>query len=198
MKRVIAGLMFVHRYLGLVFCLIFVIWFASGIVMVYKRMPEYSAEERLARHAGARTPAGFRTDARRRRSKPPGPAKRRAASMLTSIPGASRSTASSSTSAPSTVLRRRWQLLRRGGSRGGAGDCCTPRFRKVAAPSQYLAGLEEPDQWTINNRFEHERRAASHRTWRRRRHRGLYRGGDRRDRAEDRPLQPVLGLSRVP
>ena len=49
MKRVIAGLMFVHRYLGLAFCLIFVTWFASGIVMVYKRMPEYTAEERLAR-----------------------------------------------------------------------------------------------------------------------------------------------------
>ena len=49
MKRAIAALMFVHRYLGLAFCLIFVIWFASGIVMIYKRMPEYSAAERLAR-----------------------------------------------------------------------------------------------------------------------------------------------------
>src|ERR687895_1568706 len=49
MKRLIPALMLVHRYLGLVFCLIFVIWFASGIVMVYKRMPEYTAEERLAR-----------------------------------------------------------------------------------------------------------------------------------------------------
>ena len=38
-----------HRYVGLAFCLIFVIWFASGIVMVYKRMPEYPPEERLAR-----------------------------------------------------------------------------------------------------------------------------------------------------
>ena len=49
MKRAIATLMFVHRYLGLALCLIFVIWFASGIVMIYKRMPEYSAAERLAR-----------------------------------------------------------------------------------------------------------------------------------------------------
>jgi hypothetical protein len=49
MKRAIATLMFVHRYLGLAFCLIFVIWFASGIVMIYKRLPEYSAEERLSR-----------------------------------------------------------------------------------------------------------------------------------------------------
>src|SRR6185503_4597152 len=59
MKRAIAGLMFVHRYLGLVFCLIFVIWFASGIVMIYKRMPEYTAEERLARMP-ALDSAGFR------------------------------------------------------------------------------------------------------------------------------------------
>jgi len=49
MKRLIAGLIVIHRYLGLAFCLIFFIWFASGIVMVYKRLPELSAEERLAR-----------------------------------------------------------------------------------------------------------------------------------------------------
>ena len=49
MKRLIAALIVVHRYLGLVFCLIFLIWFASGIVMVYKRLPEFSAEERLVR-----------------------------------------------------------------------------------------------------------------------------------------------------
>ena len=51
MKRAIALLTVVHRYLGLVFCLIFVVWFASGIVMVYARMPEYGAAERLARLA---------------------------------------------------------------------------------------------------------------------------------------------------
>jgi hypothetical protein len=49
MKRLIAALIVVHRYVGLVFCLIFFVWFASGIVMVYKRMPEFSAEERLRR-----------------------------------------------------------------------------------------------------------------------------------------------------
>jgi hypothetical protein len=47
-KRAITLLTVVHRYLGLAFCLIFVIWFASGIVMVYARMPEYGAAERLA------------------------------------------------------------------------------------------------------------------------------------------------------
>lgn len=40
MKRVIAGLIVVHRYLGVAFCLIFLVWFASGIVMVFKRLPD--------------------------------------------------------------------------------------------------------------------------------------------------------------
>ena len=43
MKRIILALMFVHRYLGVAFCLIFVVWFASGIVMVYKRLPDVLA-----------------------------------------------------------------------------------------------------------------------------------------------------------
>ena len=37
--------------LGLVFCLIFLAWFASGIVLIYHRMPESSTDERLARLA---------------------------------------------------------------------------------------------------------------------------------------------------
>jgi hypothetical protein len=49
MKRILAGLIVVHRYLGAAFCLVFLIWFASGIVMIFKRMPEYSPQERLAR-----------------------------------------------------------------------------------------------------------------------------------------------------
>src|SRR2546423_12561927 len=51
MKRAIALLTTIHRYLGIVLCLIFVIWFASGLVMIYARMPEYGAAERLARLA---------------------------------------------------------------------------------------------------------------------------------------------------
>ena len=51
MKRTITLLTIVHRYLGIVFCLIFVVWFASGIVMVYARMPQYDTAERLARLA---------------------------------------------------------------------------------------------------------------------------------------------------
>ena len=41
-------LIYTHRYLGMAFCVIFALWFVSGVVMMYKRMPRLSAEERLA------------------------------------------------------------------------------------------------------------------------------------------------------
>jgi hypothetical protein len=42
-------LIYTHRWLGIAGCLLFIAWFASGIVMMYARMPSLSAEERLAR-----------------------------------------------------------------------------------------------------------------------------------------------------
>ncbi|MGQ0734443.1 MAG: PepSY domain-containing protein [Acidobacteriota bacterium] len=41
-------LAFVHRWLGIAGCLLFLLWFASGIAMMYVRMPELTATERLA------------------------------------------------------------------------------------------------------------------------------------------------------
>jgi hypothetical protein len=43
------AVVFTHRWLGIAGCLFFVAWFASGIVMMYARMPELSPAERLAR-----------------------------------------------------------------------------------------------------------------------------------------------------
>jgi hypothetical protein len=40
---------FTHRWLGIVCGLLFITWFASGIVMMYARMPAISAAERAAR-----------------------------------------------------------------------------------------------------------------------------------------------------
>ena len=40
---------YTHRWLGIGGCLLFIAWFASGIVMMYARMPSLGAEERLAR-----------------------------------------------------------------------------------------------------------------------------------------------------
>ncbi len=42
-------LIYTHRYLGSAFCVMFALWFVSGVVMMYKRMPRLPAEERLAR-----------------------------------------------------------------------------------------------------------------------------------------------------
>jgi hypothetical protein len=42
-------LVFTHRWLGIAFGLLFITWFASGIVMMYARMPALAPGERLAR-----------------------------------------------------------------------------------------------------------------------------------------------------
>jgi hypothetical protein len=42
-------LVYTHRWLGIAFGVLFVIWFLSGIVMMYARMPELDNAERLAR-----------------------------------------------------------------------------------------------------------------------------------------------------
>ncbi len=46
-----ALLVYTHRWLGIAGCLLFVVWFLSGIVLMYARMPSLSAEERLSRLA---------------------------------------------------------------------------------------------------------------------------------------------------
>lgn len=42
------ALAFTHRWLGIAGCLLFLVWFVSGIAMMYVRMPELTAAERLA------------------------------------------------------------------------------------------------------------------------------------------------------
>ena len=42
-------LVYTHRWLGIVSGVLFVVWFVSGIVMMYARMPELDPRERLAR-----------------------------------------------------------------------------------------------------------------------------------------------------
>src|SRR6266567_4503813 len=48
MKKLVGQVILWHRYLGIVFCLFFATWFASGIVMLYARMPELIEADRLA------------------------------------------------------------------------------------------------------------------------------------------------------
>ena len=46
------ALIFVHRWMGVLFCLLFLTWFASGIVMMYWQYPQVSLDDRLS-HAPA-------------------------------------------------------------------------------------------------------------------------------------------------
>src|SRR5215471_4070698 len=55
-------LIFVHRWLGVALSLIFLLWFASGIVMMYWSYPEVSAEDRL-QHAPTLNPATVKLSA---------------------------------------------------------------------------------------------------------------------------------------
>jgi hypothetical protein len=149
MKRLIAPLIVIHRYLGLFFCLIFVIWFASGIVMVYHRMPEYSAEERLAR-LPALEPADIRLT----------PAEALEAAILSDAPG--RVLITSVQSRPAyrfvveagsvTVFADDGSFFE-GVDRDGAMAIAAGAFPEGRSSVRYLGGLEAPDQWTINNRF---------------------------------------------
>ena len=43
------ALIFAHRWLGVALALLFMLWFVSGIVMMYWSFPEITAEQRLAR-----------------------------------------------------------------------------------------------------------------------------------------------------
>lgn len=49
MKKLLKYAILVHRFLGIAVCLFFGLWFASGIVMMYARMPELTEAKRLAR-----------------------------------------------------------------------------------------------------------------------------------------------------
>jgi len=42
-------LVYTHRWLGIAGCVLFVVWFVSGVVMMYARMPTLAYEEQLAR-----------------------------------------------------------------------------------------------------------------------------------------------------
>ena len=46
------SLIFIHRWLGIALCVVFLVWFPSGIGMMYWDFPEVTAGDRLERVAG--------------------------------------------------------------------------------------------------------------------------------------------------
>lgn len=58
MRRGIKLILHVHRYLGLAFSILFLVWFLSGFVMMYKGFPNLSTQEKLM----GSSPVRFRPD----------------------------------------------------------------------------------------------------------------------------------------
>lgn len=149
MKRVIAGLIVVHRYLGVAFCLVFLVWFASGIVMVFKRLPEFTQEERLARLPALDAAAVRLT-----------PAQALEAAMLQSPP--QRVVLTSYRNRPVYRLGLDFGSITVFADDGSWLDGVTPEdaaavaglmFPEHHATVRHLDSKTEPDQWTIGNRF---------------------------------------------
>jgi hypothetical protein len=149
MKRVIAGLIVVHRYLGVAFCLIFLAWFASGIVMVFKRLPEYPQEERLARLPALDAAAVRLT-----------PAQALEAAMLQSPP--QRMLLTSYGDRPVYRIGLDFGSITVFADDGSWLEGVTPDqavaiagrlFPEHRATARHLDSLNEPDQWTIGNRY---------------------------------------------
>lgn len=149
MKRVLAGLIVVHRYLGVAFCLIFLIWFASGIVMVFKRMPDFPQEERLARLPALDASAVTLT-----------PAQALEAAMLDSPP--QRMVLTSYGERPVYRIGLDIGSIIVFADDGSWLDGVTQEqsvavagrlFPEHRATARFIDSINEPDQWTIGNRF---------------------------------------------
>ncbi|MDA1183501.1 MAG: PepSY domain-containing protein [Acidobacteria bacterium] len=149
MKRAIQALMYVHRYLGVAFCLIFIIWFASGIVMVFKRMPEYSMQERLSRLPPLNAAAIRLTPSEALEAAGLGDAPRRV--FLTSLNArpvyrfvVDRGSATVSAETGDYVDTVDAQA---------AVAIAAGAFPESRQSARYRGALDEPDQWTIGNPF---------------------------------------------
>ena len=148
MKRLITFLTTVHRYLGLVFCLIFVVWFASGIVMIYARMPEYGADERLARLAPVKADAIRLT-----------PAEALEQATLADAPARIRISTFRSRPVYRFFVQGEWVTVFADDgsvleqlSPEAALDVVRDAFPSDRGTAYFVETLREPDQWTIGMR----------------------------------------------
>jgi hypothetical protein len=138
-------LIFAHRYLGTVLCLLFFMWFLTGIGMIYSRgMPRLTAQARLARMAPldvsriAISPA----DAAERAELGENP--RRAQMQMVMNRPAYRFT----TSGPVTVFADNGEIL----EEIGPDQAITIAGRFMNVPEdkvRYLELITQPDQWTL-------------------------------------------------
>jgi hypothetical protein len=146
-KHILRSLIFVHRWVGIVLCLVFLLWFPSGIGMMYWTFPGVSAEDRLE-HSPRLDPAKI---------------------VLSPIEAAEKLGVQ-----PNTQIRlnsfdgRPVYRLGGGGGRGGGGrilyadtgeeqtDVSASMLDRIASawagqpfPEATKESVEEPDQWTV-------------------------------------------------
>jgi hypothetical protein len=147
-KRLVALLTPIHRYLGLFFCLIFVIWFASGLVMIYARMPQYDPVERAARLAPL-DPASIRLT----------PAQALEQATLADAPARIRISTLRSRPVYRFFVQGEWVTLFADDGRvlerlsaDQALDVVRDAFPSERSTARFVETLREPDQWTIGMR----------------------------------------------
>src|SRR5262245_19181453 len=139
-------LVLIHRWLGIVGCLLFAAWFASGIVMMYARMPELRTEERLARKP--------RVDFSKARMTP--------AQLVDALKSEAlqlRLTMTAGRPAYRLLTRGRWYTVMADTGRRPAAFTSEQAVASAAAFApdrtqtlRYDARLTEPDQWTLQSR----------------------------------------------
>jgi hypothetical protein len=140
---------FVHRWLGLAFCLLFALWFLSGFVMMYSDYPGVSSTERLSKAEALALEAIHvspeAADSALQRSEPPDQV------VLTMLDG------------------RPIYRFRRGRSLGlvyaddgevfrllpqaGAARIAAAWSGEPAEMARFQGALLEPDQWTLGGQF---------------------------------------------
>jgi len=137
------ALIYTHRWLGIGGCLLFLAWFASGIVMMYARMPELRRSDRLSRLTPIR-PEAIRispADAVRIGGVAP------SAIHLSTLEGRPVYRLSSAREAV-TVFADSGDML--DGVERGRAVAIAATFAGDASPrTRYDALLEQPDQWTL-------------------------------------------------
>jgi hypothetical protein len=147
MKLFRRALILIHRYLGILLCMVFIVWFLSGIAMIYVReMPALSSSERLHRLP----PLDFSrihlrpTEAAERASITK-PASRLLLLMIEGRP-AYRFSAPDFT----TVFADTGEVMKRPGEPESL-DIARGFLGSTSAPVRHLRVITSPDQWTIGN-----------------------------------------------
>jgi hypothetical protein len=140
------ALVLTHRWLGVAGCLLFAAWFASGIVMIYARMPEAGADERMNARARVDFSSARVAPVDALAHLPGEPAQIRLATIAgrpvyRAVSRGRSTTIFADTGTPLPPLTREQAL-----------DAAALFLHADARALRYDAQLLDPDQWTLQSR----------------------------------------------